>query len=1033
MNFTLDHIAYLEREYLDQKKDIDEIANEESVAYPEAIHLVRIHGLARFWERHTGKIGSFRYLMEDLLAGHHSQRLPFVYALIGAPSAVRLFLGTGTLSSAASRTASASEHHSSTLITSLQSAYPGIDVEEQSPEQVQQLGNSLSELAYTGLVMGTPTIKVGTEEIGTEQVERLIRGLYGRRWAYLVVATPMEDLEVTALEHQGLDELRRITDAAVAARVQSPIAERYRKLLEGHLGKVAIGKTIGMWHTAAYILCENSQTFYHARGIVKAVFGGEQSLPDPVRVLPCHHLQQPASQFARLLIPPPPPPGRMRYAYKFQNTLNSKELGTYAHLPMEEMPEYFVKEYTRFHVASHFVGTADDPQGITIGEILDYERPMNYPYRIHVDDLKRHGLLAGVPGSGKTNTVFFLSKQFWARGTPFLIIEPAKTEYRSLLQSELGTDLQIFTLGDEMTSPFRLNPFEVEAGVPVQLHLDLLKSVFNASFPMYSPMQFVLEQCLHRIYEDKGWDLVTSGNERGAHLRAQPTLTDLFRVIAPIVDLLGYEPYVTMNIKAALETRVNNLRLGGKGQLLDTRTSIPMRTLLQRPTLLELENIGDDDDKSFLIGLLFGRLYEHYIAQGVQEGDHLRHVTIIEEAHRLFQNVPMTVNPEIANMKGKAVETFTKMLAEIRAYGESFLIVEQIPSKLAPDIIKNTNLKILHKLVAEEDRRLLGGTMNLTDEQEDRCASFRTGEAAVYGEHDDRAILVRVPYAKVPSLQFSKQEDHRRIRAAMQASIDSLTATETLSGLSSDGEAAWIWKKEAAGIVESREFKEVLARYILSVVLSASAVIDEFPLVRQTIDKLRKRNSARPSVVQWTLVLGTEDYFERKGREYGLTYDEVDELNRLFLLIVNNVVAPRDGQTTTHSRDFSAEDQALIAEFQHRYKALSQCQYYPYAGCAKVCTNNLCLYRYNIQPLLQDDRIEENFIKALNSPSEDDMWKNAWTACLSVTRRIMGSGTDVEERRKAALCFAIQKGETLPYLDAGHRESLVAEMLSHQS
>jgi hypothetical protein len=191
--------------------------------------------------------------------------------------------------------------------------------------------------------------------------------------------------------------------------------------------------------------------------------------------------------------------------------------------------------------------------------------------------------------------------------------------------------LRVYTLGDERFAPFRLNPFEFEIHdarnrIPVQTHIDYLKSVFNAAFVLYAPMPYVLEMCLHEIYEDRGWDLTTGQNRRlPANLRGRkadypvfPTLTDLYLKIDDVVDRLGYDVKLERDIKASLKARIGSLRLGGKGLMLDVSHSIPMSSLLAQPTILELEQIGNDDEKAFIIGLILTRLYEYRRVQARQ-------------------------------------------------------------------------------------------------------------------------------------------------------------------------------------------------------------------------------------------------------------------------------------------------------------------------------------------------------------------------------------------------------------------------------
>ena len=206
-----------------------------------------------------------------------------------------------------------------------------------------------------------------------------------------------------------------------------------------------------------------------------------------------------------------------------------------------------------------------------------------------------------------------------------------------------------------------------------------------------------------------GGDVLSNSNERlrkGQRTRTFPVLTELAQIVEITIASLGYDPKVKSEMTAALLTRLNGLRTGGKGAMLDVQRSIPLSWLLKQRCVFELEGLGDDDDKAFVMGLLLIRLAEYRRANGPKSG--LEHVLVVEEAHRLLTNSKQGGTEEQANPRAKAVETFANLLAEVRAYGQGMIIVDQVPVKLASDVIKNTNLKIAHRLVAEDDRVALG-------------------------------------------------------------------------------------------------------------------------------------------------------------------------------------------------------------------------------------------------------------------------------------------------------------------------------------
>ncbi|MDR1482546.1 MAG: DUF87 domain-containing protein [Synergistaceae bacterium] len=426
--------------------------------------------------------------------------------------------------------------------------------------------------------------------------------------------------------------------------------------------------------------------------------------------------------------------------------MNTEELSIIMNVPRQEVQGLTIREAASFGVNYIPSPGGDD---ITIGKVIHKRTPMdNMPYKIPKNLFQKHTFVCGVTGSGKTNTCVTLLRKL---NLPFMVIEPAKTEYRQMLG--VMPDLQIFTLGSETVSPFRLNPFEFSPGSELLTHIDSIKAVFNAAFPMYASMPYILEESIIDIYRDKGWDLASSTNrylddlKSGEFFDYLPTLQDLHEKIPSIVKEKAYAEEVSSNIRAALMARLSSLLTGSKGLMLNTRRSTPIGELLNKPVVLELKNIGDDDEKCFMMGLILAAIYQHRESSGELESS-LNHVLLIEEAHRLLRHTPDFVSPEVGDSRSKAVETFTNVISEIRAYGQGIIIVDQIPSKLTPDVVKNTNIKFIHRTLAQDDRDYVGSTMNLTEAQNRELCLLEVGQAVIHREGADKAFLVKIEQSK---------------------------------------------------------------------------------------------------------------------------------------------------------------------------------------------------------------------------------------------------------------------------------------------
>ena len=990
MSFSTHHIDYIERAFLDNASKPAGVSPDELYVLQD-VKLLRVSGVASFWKGRANKVETLRILMEDFCSGLYGEGLPLIYMVECDASEIRLSIGTTGQSCL------------SVLLPSLESAYPGIELANDDsgfPERLKGYDRSC-------MVVGTPTLKIGDENVGIEQIERLIRGRYGDRWMYLVVAVPMDREEVTGLYSSVLNELRIIRDTTRSTSSKNPVVERYEELVTVLLKKIETGKTCGMWHTSVYFLTQGTDGLEQAGSILKAVFGGRGSLPDPVKVIECGDS---IPGLAQITTPAPEPPGKIHYPGKYLSILNSRELTAFVHLPTEERPGYFVKDSALFDVA---ISHTDQTDSVELGEVTDRGTSMGYPYRVKTRELTKHTLIAGTTGSGKTNTIFHLLRQLWQKGIPFLVIEPAKTEYRKLLHTELGSKLNVFTPGVEMLSPFRLNPFQIIPGTSVQAHIDRLRAVFDASFIMYAPMPYVLERCMYEVYRDRGWNMTTSENTRGSHCDASPTLTDLYEKIDQVTESLGYERKITMDVKAALKTRINSLRIGGKGLMLDTRNSIPMEELLSRPTVIELEHIGNDDEKAFLIGLLLIFLYEHYTTMTLKEGTGLKHVTVVEEAHRLFRSVPEMPDTEVANMKGKAVETFCNILSEIRAYGEGFIIAEQIPSKLSADVLKNTNLKVFHRTVALDDRTMVGTAMNMDEDQMRFVASLDVGECVVYGTGDDRPLLVRVPYSKVMVDERDETELIKQTATGVRRRFPELFLPYRLCAPYCREPCRY--RKEAEGAVEEGTFMEGLARLILSAVVSHGAIEKSHALLlEQAVNRFRSVNDSG-GFVYCALITGIHRYFDKRGQQYGWSYDDTQRLQSMFAGYVLNLLSEKSSENT-------------LEEFARTYMEMCRVGFMPFSGCRMVCSRGLCLYRYNVEPLLHDNRIDRNFLNAMAEGEGVKLWEGLAGVCKSVVRRVVVDDIPEEEKNRVAMCFVIQKCESMPYMDYFLTDRIVTRM-----
>jgi Helicase HerA, central domain len=934
-----------------------------------------------------------------LIAGLYGYRIPLAFQLSGGDDGLQVHLGTWSARPGAG--GAAQDRRRDVVASVLAGLYPSINL--------QRAAHDARAWALSGLALGVPAPDAPGDSDGATALDRLVRSMPAGPWSALVLAYPVSETMVAAVRAQILNEIRAVETSARTEGAPSPLTEHYVRLLALALESLGDALAAGAWRTAVYLLGDGG-TYPSLAAGWRSVFSTERSLPEPVRIFDRPDAAELARGWALPDRESPSGPGHYRRPFELQTLLTTAQLARYVHLPENETPGFAVDTLPRFDAVAG--GTPDG--GIALGRILHGRRETSAEYRVSLASLTRHTFVAGTTGSGKTNTIFSILARADAAGIPFLVLEPAKTEYRALIEHPvLGGRIRVFTAGKAAVAPMQLNPFEVPAGTSVSEHLDLIRAAFGAAFGLWTPLPQILERCLHAVYADRGWDLRTNGNVRLSAgddpADAYPTLGDLLAKAAEVIRSLGYDERVTGDMYAALTTRLESLRTGGKGAMLDVARSLPMAELLEHPTVIELEGMGDEGDKAFLTGLILIRLAEHRRAQGQRDG--LAHLLVIEEAHRLLANVPMHAAEELANPRGQAVETFSNLLSEVRAYGQGVIIADQVPVRLAPDVVKNTTLKIAHRTVSADDRAALGASMAMEDAQTAALTTLTVGEAAVFGAGDDAPLLVRIPLAKNPLAPTPPRDNV--VAAHMASWRDRLAdssaflarpfCAETCAGASAACEAA-------RQLVDDEYVQRTLSRTVLSAIGEPDALLR---LWNDLVSVVRARCPARVAEQDLLRALaghGADWLAGRRGAQGVWSYADTalfrDDLRAALLAQVE-----RSSDASTRLAAFRATAQILHAR-----------RVEPYPACHLVCTQQppLCLYRSAVADLVIGGRYQAAWRDAdvRDAGSEDKRRRETWEVCQDAAYELVefpDSDTPAEPAnevevaaRRACLCFEQQ-------------------------
>lgn len=536
------------------------------------------------------------------------------------------------------------------------------------------------------------------------------------------------------------------------------------------------GQGKGLFTTSTVLLGKDPAALIKLENTIKSVYGGEAGNRMPLKAFKTSSEED--KLFKRLQIP------IIKFTEKANedeigirtacsqlfvesdkallgNWMSSQEVSLIAGLPQKEVVGLALREEVEFGLNLNTEMKEAIPLGhlVQSGVVLNGENGVsNIPVYFDKAYFDKHIFVTGVTGGGKTTTC---QKLLLASGNNFLVIEPAKTEYRVMAENEFP-DMLVFTLGKETGAPFRLNPFEFFEGENITSRVDMIKASMEAAFDMEAAIPQLLETAIYECYEDKGWNVSTNKNYKYDNPFADgifsfPTLGDLERKIEKVVKDQGFDDRLKDEYIGSMRARLKGLTVGSKGQMLNTPRSIDFVELLDRKVILELEYIKSASEKSLIMGFILANLSEAIRVKYNQNGKKgIGHLTLVEEAHRLLSKYM----PGDSMNKKQGVEMFADMLAEVRKYGESLIIADQIPNKLTPDVLKNTNTKIVHKIFAQDDKEAIGNTMALKDEQKEHLSYLSSG----------RAVMMMPGLSKAIQVQIEKTEENDTERAPLEDS-----------------------------------------------------------------------------------------------------------------------------------------------------------------------------------------------------------------------------------------------------------------------
>lgn len=555
------------------------------------------------------------------------------------------------------------------------------------------------------------------------------------------------------------------------------------KLLENQMKRLDQSTALGMWDFAAYILSEDydvannvahsylaltlGEESYMSKSAISVWKGNVEEEKDIAKEIAGYirQLRHPVFALNSELTKEDRAYNVYPSIVTATTTLSGKELAYSLNFPQKSIAGLPVLECAEFGRNVVTFNAADDKSGLELGHIFHMNHEENNSVLLEKNSLTSHTFITGSTGSGKSNTVYRILSQARKNGAKFLVIEPAKGEYKNVFG--MRKDVSVYGTNPDISPLLRINPFSFPKGIHVLEHLDRLVEIFNVCWPMYAAMPAVLKNAVEKSYEECGWNLTESENIYGDNL--YPQFSDVARNVKSIIDSSEYDTENKGAYKGSLLTRLHSLTNGING-LIFTNDELSMEELFDENVIADLSRVGSSETKSLIMGMLVLKLQEYRMTQGEMNAP-LRHITVLEEAHNLLKRTSTEQVSETANLLGKSVEMIANAIAEMRTYGEGFIIADQSPGLLDMAAIRNTNTKIIMRLPDITDRELVGKAANLNENQIIELAKLPCGVAAVYLNEWVQPVLCKVERYDIPDTSY---EYHREKIAKTELKADDM-------------------------------------------------------------------------------------------------------------------------------------------------------------------------------------------------------------------------------------------------------------------
>lgn len=617
--------------------------------------------------------------------------------------------------------------------------------------------------------------------------------------------------------------------------------EELLERIENQLKRVKESEDYGCYNCAAYFLSSTQSTALLAANTYRALMVGEGSSVESGAVNVWKNNEAEVAQLReylkRFMQPVFARPlwenAQDSLLYTPATLVSGRELPMHLGLPTRSVHGLPIIEHAEFGRNVPDEAMPDEDK-MNLGKIYHMGKEEAAELLLNRQAMASHTFITGSTGTGKSNAVYHLLDEITKNGqTTFLVVEPAKGEYKNVFGN--CTDVQVFGTNPRETPLLRMNPFAFPENIHILEHIDRLVEIFNACWPMYAAMPAVLKDAIERSYQKVGWDLRNSESEKGVF----PTFFDLLDILPGVIEESHYSKDTQSDYVGALCTRVKSLTNGIYGSVLCAEDALTDEALFDRNVIVDLSRVGSMETKSLLMGILVMKLQEYRMCSSGMNS-RLRHVTVLEEAHNLLRKTSAEQSQEGANLQGKSVEMLANAIAEMRTYGEGFIIADQAPGLLDMSVIRNTNTKIILRLPDEEDRKLVGKSAALKEAQIDELSKLPLGVAAVYQNEWPEAVLCKIEAYPMPENAVYHKPSKMPHEINAEFVFGQLAAGKELEPLSSsEMEQLKLWLKRHETVLkpeDSRYLEWVFAGGELDVAKTRKAVFDFFGGIGTVVD-----------------------------------------------------------------------------------------------------------------------------------------------------------------------------------------------------